>query len=366
MKFNIINYPPPKKLLLLELEVRSDGAALGNKKINNPISLPKIINELNNSSLLNISDQDEIPIIFENFTPLGVAKTFVKNWISRKKNEGDFESSVAHYDKEAKSVHIFNGIIEPKSDDENIKSSYEKLSNSVSNKDFLINFFTLHEIGHAIHDKVKNNKDFNNLTDHFREKGKNLLHYEKSLLFSENFADMFAAISLLKIDKNNSNLINDLQYFSDFRKNIQYEKYYTFNNLYKIIVDSKNNNLNFGKIDDVFDYINSNTNKELGLRLNQSLKNIDNSQRHNEQLGYLSKLFKIADNSGNGIISFLQNEIGYRMPSSVIFEHDSFEIGKTLFNKDSLSSKNIHQRIINCCSHFRENPNQNKDVFRPK
>ena len=52
-------------------------------------------------------------------------------------------------------------------------------------------------------------------------------------------------IIVLVIHKNNPNLIKDLELFSQFRKELKENKYYTFNSLDKIINDYKNNNLNF-------------------------------------------------------------------------------------------------------------------------
>jgi len=310
MKFNIKNYPNFKIASYKKRNEKDLGDLLSeNTETNVPLTLPAIINELNNSSLLNLPFEDEIPIVFEDFTWLGKLKTILKNFIAKQQGEDDFESSAAHYDRKTKSVHLFNGIIETKITDEKFKDSYSKLNDSISNKEFLINFFTLHEIGHAIHAKVVNNTSFNNLTDYFKEKSNNKLHREQSLIFYENFADMFASIALLTIDKNNKNLIDDLQFFSTFRKEIQQEKYYTFNNLDKVISDFKNNKLLFNKIDDIFKYINSNTNNELKIRLKETLNNILNSQQHNEQLGYLSSLFKIKGNSKTELFLFYRKKL---------------------------------------------------------
>ena len=151
---------------------------------------------------------------------------------------------------------------------------------------------------------------------------------------------MFAAIAYLSIDKNNPNLVKDLELFSQFRKEIQQEKYYTFNNLDKIINDYKNNNLSFSNNEKLLEYININTNNEIKIRLKESLENTLNSQQHNQQLVYLSDLFKLEDKSFNGIISYLGKEINYVKPLSVMHEGEFFQN-----NDPSSEMTKITQRI---------------------
>ncbi len=366
MKFNLRNYPNPTKLIQLGMEERSGGVSVGfkNKKINNPLSLPQIINELNNNNLLNIPIIKEVPIIFEDFNWFGKLKAIVKNFISRTFKQENFESSVAHYDTEQKSIHIFNGIIEPKLKDPNISKSYDKLLNSISSPSFLINFFVLHEIGHAIHENIRDNKTYNNFTDYFKGNLNNKIYQEQALISRENFADMFAAISLVHLDKNNVTLVNDLEAFIQFRKDIHQEKYYTFNGLDKLLSDVKNNNLNFSTAEDILNYISKNTDKELKFRLNESLQKIKNSQEHNKQLGFFSKCFNLDNYTFKEIVKFLEEKIGYQKPDSVIEEKDSFEQGKILYQKNSIS--NIVKKIKRFCFSFISEEENEKNTFKPK
>jgi hypothetical protein len=355
MKFNLKNYPQFKPLEYEKESLDNFGKPLNKNYKIEKLQLPQIINQLNNSNLLNIPNQDEVNIIFENFSWFGEIRTILKNFISRTINEENFESSVAHYDNQTKNIHIFNGILEPKLNNENVKESYQTLTSSSSNPNFLVNFFVLHEIGHAIHDQIRNEQSFNNLTDYFKEYSNNKLHNEQTLIVRENFADMFATIALTQIDKNNKDLINDLETFSQFRKDIKEEKYYTFNSLDKIISDVKNNNLNFSKIDDVLNYININTDNEIKIRLNESLSKILNSQEHNKQLGYLSELFKIEDKSINGIVSFLKIKIDYQKPDYFIYEDDSFKEGQSAFHKTTLVQRIIKLRSNLISEHLPHN-----------
>ncbi len=272
MKFNIKNYPNFNLSTYEKEEVRDFGLSLNDSLgLNTKSTLPKIIEALNNSSLINIPNQVEVPIIFENFSWFGKLKTILKNFISRTVHEENFESSVAHYDNKNKSIHIFNGIFEPKLNDTKVQESYLTLISSLSSPNFLVNFFVLHEIGHAIHDQIRKEQSFNNFTDYFKGNLNNKIYQEQALIFRENFADMFAAIALIQIDKNNPDLVKDLKIFSQFRKDIKEEKYFTFNSLDKIISDVIDNNLKFSNTDDIFRYISLNTDSELRIRLNETL-----------------------------------------------------------------------------------------------
>ena len=364
MKFSLKNYPNPKKLIQLDLIERNKGGLLlGNKKTSSYLILPQIINKLNNSSLLNIPNTEEVNIVFENFSWFGKLKTILKNFISRTVHEENFESSVAHYDNKNKSIHIFNGIFEPKLNDEKVKESYQNLITSISSPNFLINLFVLHEIGHAIHDQIRQEQSSNNFTDYFKEYSKNKINNQQVLIARENFADMFAAIALIQIDKNNHDLVKDLKIFSQFRKDIKEEKYFTFNSLNKIVSDVIENNLKFSNTDDIFRYISLNTDSELRIKLNETLSKTLNSQEHNQQLGYLSELFKIEDKSINGITSYLTQEIGYKKPDSVIYENESFEQGQNLYKKDL--NNNIFKKIKNFCLELRED-SKNKNSLKLK
>ena len=88
------------------------------------------------------------------------------------------------------------------------------------------------------------------------------------------------------------------------------------------------------------DYININTNNEIKIRLKESLEKTLNSQQHNKQLAYLSHLFKLEDKSFKGIVSYLEKEINYVKPLSVIHEPEIFQNN----NINSEMSK-IAQRI---------------------
>lgn len=356
MKFNLKNYSNFSIYKFEQFENeknKSLGQSLNDLNVENKsLSLPQIINELNNSNLLNIPNKNEVNIIFENFSWFGKIKTTLKNFISRTVHEENFESSVAHYDSQNKSIHIFNGIFEAKLNNKKVQESYQNLINSISNPNFLVNFFVLHEIGHAIHDQIRQEQSSNNFTDYFKEYSNNKINNQQVLISRENFADMFAAIALIQIDKNNPDLVKDLKIFSQFRKDIKEEKYFTFNSLDKIISDVIDNNLKFSNTDDIFRYISLNTDGELRIRLNETLSNRLNSQEHNQQLGYLSELFNIKDKSISGITSFLQTEISYQKPNSVIYENESFEQGQTLYKKDL--NNNIFKKIKNFCLELRE------------
>ena len=356
MKFNLKNYSNFSIYKFEQFENeknKSLGQSLNDLNVENKsLSLPQIINELNNSNLLNIPNQNEVNIIFENFSWFGKIKTTLKNFISRTVHEENFESSVTHYDSQNKSIHIFNGIFEAKLNNKKVQESYQNLINSISNPNFLVNFFVLHEIGHAIHDQIRSEQSFNNLTDYFKGNLNNKICQKQALIFRENFADMFAAIALKQIDKNNPDLMNDLESFSKFRKDIKEEKYYTFNSLEQIISDIKTNKLNFSDTESILNYINLSTNNEIKYRLKETLSNTVNSQEHNQQLGYLSELFNIKDKSISGITSFLQTEISYQKPNSVIYENESFEQGQNLYKKDL--NNNIFKKIKNFCLELRE------------
>ncbi len=351
MKFNLNNYPNPKKLVQLGLRERKNDSIKNKQKLNK-LLLPEIITELNNSDILNVKSKEEVSIIFEDFTWFGKIKNTLNNFISKTLDKENLENSIAHYNTKTKSIHVFNGIIEPKTNNIEFKESYNNLINFVSNPNFIINFFVLHEIGHAIHDEVINHKK-NNFTDFFKLESNNKIHKEQNTILHENFADMFAAIAYLSIDKNNPNLVKDLELFSQFRKKIQQEKYYTFNNLDKILNDYKNNSFNFTSNEELLDYINTNTNNEIKIRLKESLETTLNSQQHNKQLAYLSHLFKLEDKSFKGIVSYLEKEINYVKPLSVMYEGEFFQNN----NPNSEMSK-IAQRIRKFCINFKSDNNQ--------
>ena len=340
MQFNIKNDKNFNKLQS-KLTIKSNDFELVNDLTNlNNLTLLEIINELNSSDLLNIKSKREVSIIFEDFTWFGKIRNKLNNLISKTFDKENLENSIAHYDSQSKSIHIFNGIVEPKTNNIEFKESYSNLINSVSNPNFIINFFVLHEIGHAIHDEVINQKKYNNFTDFFKLESNNKIHKEQNTILHENFADMFAAIAYLSIDKNNPNLVKDLELFSQFRKEIKQEKYYTFNNLDKIINDYKNNNLNFSNNEKLLEYININTNNEIKKRIKESLETTLNSQQHNKQLAYLSHLFKLEDKSFKGIVSYLEKEINYVKPLSVMHEGEFFQN-----NDHSSEMSKITQRI---------------------
>ena len=356
MKFILKNYYNIEKYENESKNIRDKKLSL--KGIKSNISLPEIINDLNSSDLLNVKSKAEISIIFEDFTWFGKIKNKLNNFISKTLDKENLENSIAHYNSQSQSIHIFDGIIEPKSNNNQFKQSYNNLINSASNPSFIINFFVLHEIGHAIYDEVNNHKNNNNFTDFFKLESNNKIHKEQNTILHENFADMFAAIAYLNIDKNNPNLIKDLELFCQFRKEIKQEKYYTFNNLDKIINDYKNNNLNFSNNQKLLDYININTNNEIKIRLKESLEKTLNSQQHNKQLAYLSHLFKLEDKSFKGIISYLEKEINYVKPLSVIYENEFFQ------NNNNSEMNKITQRIRRVISSVQkplnENLNKNK------
>ena len=284
MKFNLKNY---KYYSTYKIEKPEKGIGLEVKEdslFDYQLQLPEIINELNNSKILNIESKEEIPIIFENFTWFTKIQTNVKNSINKIQGHEVLEHSIAHYKPNTKTIHIFNGIFNPTIKNEQFQTSYAKLTDSVSNNNFIVNLFVLHEIGHAIYNNILDDKSYNtnygNFIDYFKIDSNNKLHKEHNTILHENFADMFAAIAYLHLDKNNPDLINDLDLFSQFRKELKENKYYTFNNLDKVINDYKNNNLSFSNNSQILDYININTNNEIKIRLKESLENTLNSQQH--------------------------------------------------------------------------------------
>ena len=159
MQFNIQKYPNLiKKSDKKTNQQRNFGESFNNVNEKLIFTLPEIINDLNNNDLLNIKSKAEISIIFEDFTWFGKIKNQLNNFISKTFDKENLENSIAHYNTKTKSIHVFNGIIEPKTNNIEFKESYSNLINSVSNPNFIINFFVLHEIGHAIHDEVINQK----------------------------------------------------------------------------------------------------------------------------------------------------------------------------------------------------------------
>ena len=64
---------------------------------------------------------------------------------------------------------------------------------------------------------------------------------------------------------------------------------------------------------------------EIKIRLKHNLETILNSEQHNKQLAYLSHLFKLEDKSFNGIVAYLNKEINYIKPNSVIYESKYFQ-----------------------------------------
>ena len=362
MKFNLKNY---KYYSTYKIEKPEKGIGLEVKEdslFDYQLQLPEIINELNNSKILNIESKEEIPIIFENFTWFTKIQTNVKNSINKIQGHEVLEHSIAHYKPNTKTIHIFNGIFNPTIKNEQFQTSYAKLTDSVSNNNFIVNLFVLHEIGHAIYNNILDDKSYNtnygNFIDYFKIDSNNKLHKEHNTILHENFADMFAAIAYLHLDKNNPDLINDLDLFSQFRKELKENKYYTFNNLDKVINDYKNNNLSFSDNKELLNYINKNTNNEIKLRLKESLESMLNSFEHNRQLGYLSNLFKLEDKTFNGIISYLEREINYVKPIGVIYESECFnaDYKTTEMNK-------ITQRIRRFTESIQEplNEKQNKN-----
>ena len=282
MKFILKNYYNIEKYENESENIRNSNLSL--KKLKTNILLSEIINKLNNSKILNIESKEEIPIIFENFTWFTQTKNNVKNIIKKIQGHEVLEHSIAHYKPNTKTIHIFNGIFNPTIKNEKFQTSYAKLIDSVSKTNFIVNLFVLHEIGHAIYNKIIDDKDTNinygNLTDYFKIDSINTLHKEHNTILHENFADMFASIAYLTIDKNNPYIIKDLELFSQFRKELKENKYYTFNSLDKVINDYKNNNLSFSNNSQILDYININTNNEIKIRLKESLENTLNSQQH--------------------------------------------------------------------------------------
>ena len=359
MKFNLKNY---KYYSTYKIEKPEKGIGLEVKEdslFDYQLQLPEIINELNNSKLLNIESKEEIPIIFENFTWFTKIQTNVKNIINKIQGHEVLEHSIAHYKPNTKTIHIFNGIFKPTLKNEQFQTSYAKLTASVSNNNFIVNLFVLHEIGHAIYNNILDDKSYNtnygNFTDYFKIDSNNKLHKEHNTILHENFADMFAAIAYLTIDKNNPDLINDLELFSQFRKELKKNKYYTFNSLDKIINDYKTNNLNFSDNSQILNYININTNNEIKLRLKENLESILNSFEHNRQLDYLSNLFKLEDKTFNGIVSYLEKEINYVKPIGLIYESEYFNVDykTTEMNK-------ITQRIRRFTEVVKEPTSKNK------
>ena len=352
MQFNIKNDKNFNKLQS-KLTIKSNDFELVNDLTNlNNLTLLEIINELNSSDLLNIKSKREVSIIFEDFTWLGKIKNKLNNFISKTLDKENLENSIAHYNSKSKSIHIFDGIIEPKSNNNQFKKSYNYLINTTSNIGFVINFFVLHEIGHAIYDEVINHKKNNNFTDYFKLEFNNSIHKQQNTILHENFADMFAAIAYLTIDKNNPNLVKDLELFSQFRKDITQQPYYTFNNLDKIINDYKSNNLNFASNEELLEYINENTNNEIKIRLKESLESTLNLQQHNKQLSYLSHLFKLEDKSFTGIISYLEKEINYVKPLGVSYESEFFQN-----NSPNSEMNKIAQRIKKFSVNFKSEMN---------
>mgnify|MGYP003417108391 FL=1 len=140
MKFNVKNYPNLNKITSKKLNIDKFDI-LESKKNFKILNLSEIINDLNNNDLLNIKSKAEISIIFEDFTWFGKIKNQLNNFISKALDKENLENSIAHYDSQSKSIHIFNGITEPKTNNIEFKESYNHLINSVSNPNFIINFF---------------------------------------------------------------------------------------------------------------------------------------------------------------------------------------------------------------------------------
>ena len=81
MQFNIKNDKNFNKLQS-KLTIKSNDFELVNDLTNlNNLTLLEIINELNNSDLLNIKSEREVSIIFEDFTWLGKIKNKLKVFI---------------------------------------------------------------------------------------------------------------------------------------------------------------------------------------------------------------------------------------------------------------------------------------------
>ncbi len=84
MKFNLQNYRYTEKYRLKKYKVKNiTNIIKGNEILTLQLQLPEIINEINNSNLLNIESKEEIPIVFENFSWLKQSKTTVNNFVKK-------------------------------------------------------------------------------------------------------------------------------------------------------------------------------------------------------------------------------------------------------------------------------------------
>ena len=133
MKFNVKNYPNLNKITSKKLNIDKFDI-LESKKNFKILNLSEIINDLNNNDLnnndlLNIKSKAEISIIFEDFTWFGKIKNQLNNFISKALDKENLENSIAHYDSQSKSIHIFNGIVEPKTNHIEFKENYNNLIN---------------------------------------------------------------------------------------------------------------------------------------------------------------------------------------------------------------------------------------------
>ncbi len=79
---------------------------------------------------------------------------------------------------------------------------------------------------------------------------------------------------------------------------------------------------------------------------------------------FLSMCFNLDNYTFKEIVKFLKEKIGYQKPDSVIEEKDSFEQGKILYQKNSIS--NIVKKIKSFCLAFRSEKENEKNTFKPK
>jgi hypothetical protein len=206
------------------------------------LSLIELIENLNKEERLNpvkLSNK-KIEILFEDFDALGKFIHNVKKIFSRTVGSID----IANYNIEDCKIRVYSDIFNPKFYNEEVQKSYDTILDNGDNNNFIVKFFILHEIGHSIHHNLLNDLNYKEFSSYFNNFDLNTNNHFKrnlSLMVRENFADLYATISLFVLEQSDNKLINKLEKVLEYRKSNLNEGYNTYNGLGLVLEKIKSN-----------------------------------------------------------------------------------------------------------------------------